>query len=52
MKQALLVLAVVASLMALVRFADVFLRDIGKDWSHSTLVKMIIERREPVPIFE
>jgi PAS domain S-box-containing protein len=52
MKQAKIVLAVVASLMAPVRFADVFLLDIGKDRSHSTLVKMIIERREPVPLFE
>ena len=32
--------------------ADTYLHDIGKDWSHSTLVKMIMERREVVPLFE
>ena len=50
--QTLIVLLVIALLLLLVLFADTYLHDIGKDWSHSTLVKMILERREAVPLFE
>ena len=48
----LIVLLVIALLLLLVLFADTYLHDIGKDWSHSTLVKMILERREVLPLFE
>lgn len=50
--QTLIVLLVVALLLLLVLVADTYLHDIGKDWSHSTFVKMILERREAVPLFE
>lgn len=50
--QMLIVLLVLALLLLLVLVADTYLHDIGKDWSHSTLVKMILERREVVPLFE
>ncbi len=52
-EQVLIVLLVVATLMLLVLFVDIFLDDVGKDWSQSTLVKMIIERRGgAIPLFE
>ncbi len=50
--QMLIVLVVIALLLLLVLVADTYLHDIGKDWSHSTFVKMILERREAVPLFE
>ncbi len=50
--QTLIVLLVIALLLLLVLFADTYLHDIGKDWSDSTLVKMIMERREAIPLFE
>ncbi len=50
--QMLIVLVVLALLLLLVLVADTYLHDIGKDWSDSTFVKMILERREVVPLFE
>ena len=51
-KQTLLLILIAIFLIFFLIVGELLYKDVGFDWSESTLVKMIIERRTGIPAFD
>ncbi len=51
-KQTLILVLCAGLLVAFLIVGELLYKDVGFDWSESTLVKMIIERRTGIPFFD